>query len=560
MERQHWIVLFFFVATLGLLYWAFDWTGVSSLPGHLKEKSNAAAVAPKPEPEVVMGCEELLKQGVVTLEMQEVNFDSTRVALNFTPKNGKKVTARVESGWKITPVNHDPRHSWVTLENTQEPLHPQATKSMQVLAARWAPLDENIELPQIESSGESMFSSEMVTGNFKLEPLGADKPLKRLLDQMNETKPLPEWEVLQMAVWIFTMDVDLETIRKTTFTRPRGGAVVMVGSTYRLFASMTQVEEVLELVKASGVDAQATRISRDMEGMLSKATEDFHSGRNAIQALETIGMFAHRENVRALLLQVANSRTSDEDKDLRGLAYKALSRVIIRGKGAHQALDNELLAILTHLSSVEQEEKNKRIINTGLMESRRAIEGLFKEAAKRGDAAAIDVWVANGVNVNIEDGEAFALAAQGNHTDAVKMLIKNGGNPGLRGGADALLRSAEKSNVELMKLLLEKGADRYAKGDIGGRALWWSARNGNASMIQLLLDKGVSVNSGLDVEQSSPLMQAIQNDHEDCVKLLVDKGADVNASNLFGKSVLKLATEKDNSSVIKLLKKAGAKE
>lgn len=561
MERQYWIVLGFFVATLGLLSWAFDWTGMSMLPRHLKEKPKSIQrVDPHPEPEAVMSCEEVLKQNIATLEIQDVNFNSTRVNFIFTSKTNKKISARMEPAWIIWPMDQDLRHTWITLEVTQQPLPPQAISSVQILSARWAPLNETVKIPPIGSVGESTLSSGMEAGNFKLSLLGSDKPIKRLLDQANEVKPLPDWEVLQIAVWILTIDVDLETVRNTIFTKPRGQDPGSGGSAAKLFTSMTQIDEALEWIKAAGVNPQTTKIFQEMEAMLVKAMEDFRKGENVLQALETIGLFASDDRARTFLLQVINERTSDEDKLLRSTAYKALCKVFTKRKGSQQVWDDELWIILTHFASIEKDERNKRVIHSGLMDAKRAMEGLFKEAAKKGDVAAIDIWVAKGVDVNAGDGEALAYAAQGDHLDAVKMLIKNGGNPGLKWGADAFLRSAEKSNTEMMRLLLEKGADRYVSGEIGGRALWWSARNGNAAMIQLLLDKGVHVNSGLDVENSTPLMQAVQNNRVDCVELLIHKGADVNAINLFGKSVLKLAKERNHSAVIKLLKKAGANE
>ena len=110
-------------------------------------------------------------------------------------------------------------------------------------------------------------------------------------------------------------------------------------------------------------------------------------------------------------------------------------------------------------------------------------------------------------------------------------------------------------------MLLEKGADQHLKTEIGENALWWSARNGHIVVVQTLLDRGTNPNNKKDLgDGSSPLMQAVLGGHIEIVKLLLSHQADPNAHDLLGKSVLKLAKEKENSGMIEILQKAGAKE
>jgi len=58
---------------------------------------------------------------------------------------------------------------------------------------------------------------------------------------------------------------------------------------------------------------------------------------------------------------------------------------------------------------------------------------------------------------------------------------------------DALLiRYSTIGYTEVVKLLLEAGADVHANGD---DALYWSARNGHLEVVKILLDKGAIIHS-----------------------------------------------------------------
>lgn len=84
------------------------------------------------------------------------------------------------------------------------------------------------------------------------------------------------------------------------------------------------------------------------------------------------------------------------------------------------------------------------------------------------------------------------------------------------------MMAANKGFTQIVKLLLEKGADIDAKGESG-----WTA-----------------------------LMNA--TGHPDIVKLLLEHGADVNAKNVYGKTALDRAKVRNQSEMIKLLEAKGA--
>jgi ankyrin repeat protein len=104
-------------------------------------------------------------------------------------------------------------------------------------------------------------------------------------------------------------------------------------------------------------------------------------------------------------------------------------------------------------------------------------------------------------------------------------------------GATAFLRAAQSSDVALMKLLLEYGADPKIPSNYGDTALsvaagigWvegvtyeWS-KQANVEAIKLLLDLGLDPNSS-NRDGRTPLMGAAIKGRNDVVQLLVDHGA-----------------------------------
>lgn len=87
----------------------------------------------------------------------------------------------------------------------------------------------------------------------------------------------------------------------------------------------------------------------------------------------------------------------------------------------------------------------------------------------------------------------------------------------------ALVSACEEGHTELVKLLLEKGADIHAEDDDSLRR---ASKNGHFEIVKLLLENGVNIHAGKD----SALYVSCVNGHTDIVKLLVEKGADISLS------------------------------
>ena len=80
----------------------------------------------------------------------------------------------------------------------------------------------------------------------------------------------------------------------------------------------------------------------------------------------------------------------------------------------------------------------------------------------------------------------------------------------------------------------------------------------NIRVVKLLLEKGADPNKADDYFHRGPLKEAIHNGNKDVVKLLLDKGAEPNKMSRFGNYPLKTAAQLGNRDIVRMLLKAGA--
>jgi ankyrin repeat protein len=101
-------------------------------------------------------------------------------------------------------------------------------------------------------------------------------------------------------------------------------------------------------------------------------------------------------------------------------------------------------------------------------------------------------------------------------------------NASVDGDGSPLIAASRSGYLDIVTLLLDRGADvnLAVRGD--GNPLIMAARAGHLSIVQLLLDRGASVDL-IVPEDENALIQASGEGHLDVVTLLVSRGADVNA-------------------------------
>ena len=122
-------------------------------------------------------------------------------------------------------------------------------------------------------------------------------------------------------------------------------------------------------------------------------------------------------------------------------------------------------------------------------------------------------------------------------------------------GWTPLHEAAYWGNLDIAKLLLERGADVNAKSSVGNTPLYWAASRNNLDIAKLLIENGADVNAK-DLNGMTPLHWAAHRGNLDIAKLLIENGADVNAKDSDGKTPLDRSA---STNITALLRKHGAK-
>ncbi|VAH98438.1 unnamed protein product [Triticum turgidum subsp. durum] len=156
-------------------------------------------------------------------------------------------------------------------------------------------------------------------------------------------------------------------------------------------------------------------------------------------------------------------------------------------------------------------------------------------------------------------------------------------------GETPMVYAALAGKVQVMRYLLDRGADPAVRDDNGSTPLHYAAEEGHCEAVRLLLSKGVPVDPvdhrgaplqlavakdrvevvklllehGADPNKLvnhilTPLLMAVIRNSLKCMKLLIEAGADLNARGNFGPTPLTQAVDDGSTDFVKLLLEAGA--
>jgi len=122
-------------------------------------------------------------------------------------------------------------------------------------------------------------------------------------------------------------------------------------------------------------------------------------------------------------------------------------------------------------------------------------------------------------------------------------------------GWTPLFWAAFSGRTDIVRALLEKGANVNAIDDSGKTALMSAAVRGHTDTVRALLEKGADVNAKSKAGRTA-LMSAADLGQLDTVRVLLEQGADVDVKDRKGDTALRLAEKYKYSSIVALLRRA----
>lgn len=171
----------------------------------------------------------------------------------------------------------------------------------------------------------------------------------------------------------------------------------------------------------------------------------------------------------------------------------------------------------------------------------------------------------NDNNNNTKKGEIVSpdlihdYAAEGN-LKAIEEYLKNGYNIfGNYCGLKPIHIAAENNQIAVVKFLLQHG-ERVNSIDEedNNTPLHYACMTGSLEMVKLLISKGADVDAENYVKET-PLLQAVYNGNSEIVEILLKNGADVEVRTENDRTALMIAATNGNLKNVELLIKEGAK-
>jgi hypothetical protein len=142
------------------------------------------------------------------------------------------------------------------------------------------------------------------------------------------------------------------------------------------------------------------------------------------------------------------------------------------------------------------------------------------------DLEVIKSLIEEGADIHADGDHALKFAAEYGHIEVVKYLVEQGADVHADNN-HALRCSAKNGHLNIVEFLVEKGANIHIDNDY---VLRHSAKNGNLELVKFLIEKGANIH----ICDDYAIRWAGISGHSKVVKYLVEQGADIhNVDNCF---------------------------
>ncbi|KAJ7024967.1 ankyrin repeat-containing domain protein [Mycena alexandri] len=151
------------------------------------------------------------------------------------------------------------------------------------------------------------------------------------------------------------------------------------------------------------------------------------------------------------------------------------------------------------------------------------------------------------------------VASYYGHKEIVRILLDKGADVNAARGeyGSALQAAATGGHTDVVRILLDNSANINAAGGYNGSSLQAAAARGHTDIVCILLDKGADVNAA-EGDYGSSLQAAAAGGHTEIVRILLDKGANVNAPGGVYGSSLQAAAARGYTKIVRSLLDKGA--
>ncbi len=171
-------------------------------------------------------------------------------------------------------------------------------------------------------------------------------------------------------------------------------------------------------------------------------------------------------------------------------------------------------------------------------------DNILKHVAQNADASFVEAVLDVGANIDLQDGEGFTAlnsAISVAYWENVLLLLKRGANPNIptQAGFFPLHAAVLVGRADIVEELLKAGANpNLVQGDKYSTVLFMAVTYRNADMVRLLLQHGADANA-VSWGVKHALTQAVLQDDVAIVRSLLESGANPNELNCLGTGVFK---------------------
>jgi uncharacterized protein len=195
-------------------------------------------------------------------------------------------------------------------------------------------------------------------------------------------------------------------------------------------------------------------------------------------------------------------------------------------------------------------------------------DALLRDAATRGDVAALRCLLDAGASVLAQDGAgrtALIQAAYANQVEAGRLLIAAGADVNVQDNSrqSAYLIPTADGGLDFLRLTLANGADVHSLDRFNGTGLIRAADRGHVEIVRELLKTDIKIDHVNNLGWTALLEAIMLGDggprHTEVVRLLVEAGANVNLADSNGVSPRQHAQRRGYTQMIEILTQAGAR-